>query len=276
MPMFSIDGNCVKCGLCADLCPAGIIKVKEDGAPFVAEEVEGRCIRCGQCVSFCPKRACYLGFQPQGERVLVDAGLMPSREAGETLLRSRRSVRRFKDEPLPRELLERILETARYAPTASNSQEVRWIVSETRERTKAIASRVIEFFRGAGQNDESAGGEGANRYAGITKIWDGGYDIITRGAPNLALVVMPTANLFPADGAIALTYLELAAHANGVGCCWAGFVTMAARSSRELCRFVGVRDDESIVGGQMMGFPMPTVAMSRLLPPRKKIDASWI
>ncbi len=276
MPMFSIDENCVKCGLCADLCPAGIIKVGEGGAPFVAKEVEGMCIHCGQCVSFCPKRACYLDFQPEGDRIPVDAGLMPSRESGETLLRSRRSIRRFKDEPLPRGLLERIFETARYAPTASNSQEVRWIVSETRERTKAIASRVIEFFRGSGESAGAAGGEGANRYAGITKIWDGGYDIITRGAPTVALAVMPTANLFHADGAIALTYLELAAHANGVGCCWAGFVTMAAWSDRELCRFVGVRDDETIVGGQMMGFPMPAVAMSKLLPPRKKIDVSWI
>ncbi len=275
MPMFSIDENCVKCGLCADLCPAGIIKTDESKAPFVAGEVEGRCIRCGQCVSFCPVRACYLDFQPVGDRVVVDAGLMPSAESAETLLRSRRSVRRFKDEPLPRALIEGLLDTARYAPTASNSQEVRWVVSETREKTKAIAGRVIEFFRETAAAI-AVGDEGARPYSGIVGVWDGGYDIITRGAPNLALAVMPSENRFHADGAIALTYLELAAHANGVGCCWAGFVTMAARNNRELCRSVGVRDDETIVGGQMMGFPAPAVAISKLLPPRKPIDVSWM
>ncbi len=273
MSFYSVDENCVRCGLCSQLCPAEIIETAVDGVPFVAPTNEAHCIRCGQCVSYCPTRACSLEFQPSSERVPVDAKLMPTPEACETFLRSRRSVRRFAQEPLPREVVLRILETARYAPTASNRQLVRWVVSETRERTREIAQKVIDTFK-ARLSRRDPGDSFAPYLVEVLKKWDAGHEIIFRGAPNLAIALMPADNDFHVDAAIALTYLELAAYANGVGCCWGGFFTIAARENPALREFVGARPDEAIVGAQMMG--TPALGASRLLPPRKRVDVSWI
>lgn len=65
---------------------------------------------------------------------------LPSAEQVEELVFSRRSVRNFKNKPVPRELLHRILDGARFAPTAKNTQELRWIVLETREQTEKLAA----------------------------------------------------------------------------------------------------------------------------------------
>ena len=57
-----------------------------------------------------------------------------------------------------------------------------------------------------------------------------GDDRLLRGAPHVAIAVTPAEYGWPEDGAIALTYLELAAHAMGIGCCWGGYLTTAIRS----------------------------------------------
>ncbi len=63
-------------------------------------------------------------------------------EALFSLLRERRSVREFKDEPLPRELLEKVLDAAILAPSASNKQPWRFFVMEGRVKIRALAAEV--------------------------------------------------------------------------------------------------------------------------------------
>ena len=272
MAMFRVDDRCLKCGLCAELCAARIIEFEKGRTPEVPAAAEDRCIRCGQCVSFCPALACSLAFQPEEDRRPVDRNLMPSAEEGETLLRSRRSVRRYRTEPLAEALILRILETARYAPTASNRQPVRWIVATGREMTLAVAALVIKDI--AGEIESSADPSG-HPLGPVLEAGRGGQDVIMRGAPHLAVAVVPADHFFPEDAALALTYFELAAHANSVGCCWAGYFTRAARRSRELRKFLGVGEGETVVGGQMFGFP-DGLGLCRLLPPRKKTDVAWL
>ena len=60
------------------------------------------------------------------------------------LLRARRSVRRFRPDPVPRALVERVLEAAVTAPSASNKQPWRFFVVETRATIAAMAAAVRE------------------------------------------------------------------------------------------------------------------------------------
>lgn len=60
------------------------------------------------------------------------------------LLERRRSVRRFKPDPIPRGDLERVLEAAISAPSASNKQPWRWLVITNRARIAEAASAVRE------------------------------------------------------------------------------------------------------------------------------------
>lgn len=55
-----------------------------------------------------------------------------------TLLKNRYSVRDFKDTPVPREALEKILEAARIAPTAKNMQPQKVFVLESSEAIRKV------------------------------------------------------------------------------------------------------------------------------------------
>lgn len=59
-------------------------------------------------------------------------------------LRARRSVRRFRDEPVPRETIARVLEGAIAAPSASNKQPWRFLVIDTRATIAKLAAAVRE------------------------------------------------------------------------------------------------------------------------------------
>jgi len=62
-------------------------------------------------------------------------------------LRSRRSVRHFLPEPVPQEIVERILETSIYAPSAHNRQPWRYVVVQSREAKLKLADQMGASFR---------------------------------------------------------------------------------------------------------------------------------
>lgn len=57
-----------------------------------------------------------------------------------TGIKERRSVRRFADKPVPRELITEIVEIARYAPSWKNTQTARYIVVDNPEKIAALAN----------------------------------------------------------------------------------------------------------------------------------------
>ena len=91
-------------------------------------------------MAFCPANACSAPGLSSQDCSPLRREQIPSAEQVEELVFSRRSVRNFKNKSVPRELLHRILDGARFAPTAKNTQELRWIVLETREQTEKLAA----------------------------------------------------------------------------------------------------------------------------------------
>jgi nitroreductase len=80
------------------------------------------------------------------------------------LLRSRRSVRRFKPEPPGRERIERLLEAAITAPSASNKQPWRFFVVSSRERIATMAGAVREAVERIARHVEPASEESFRAY----------------------------------------------------------------------------------------------------------------
>jgi coenzyme F420-0:L-glutamate ligase / coenzyme F420-1:gamma-L-glutamate ligase len=79
------------------------------------------------------------------------------RDQGLHLLRSRRSVRRFLPDPVPPETLQRILETAAFAPSAHNCQPWRFAVLSTSASRQRLAQALSDQFRHALIADQIAG-----------------------------------------------------------------------------------------------------------------------
>ncbi|MCJ7584557.1 MAG: nitroreductase family protein [Anaerolineales bacterium] len=62
-------------------------------------------------------------------------------------LRSRRSIRRFRPDPVPVAVIRRILKTATYAPSAHNNQPWRFAVLTTTETKNQLAEAMAADFR---------------------------------------------------------------------------------------------------------------------------------
>jgi len=273
MQVFSVDSlKCTKCGVCVKICPANIIKFNEKGMPEMGEKDANSCIKCGHCVLFCPSLANSLSFLKAEDLVETECLAMPGKAAGLNLLKTRRSTRCFKEEPISEEVLKEIFDAVRMAPTASNSQRVRWVLSSEREKTDEIRKLTFSWLRD--ELSKKPASRFFNMASYMTSKAAEGDDALLRGAPQIAFALVPKAYGWPEDGAIALTYLELAAHSVGAGVCWGGFVTTAARNYAKLRDFLGINENEHICGAQMLGYPL--LKPARQFPPRKEIDITVI
>lgn len=142
------------------------------------------------------------------------------------LARTRRSIRRYKPDSVPEEVLLRILEAARWAPSAVNSQPWHFLVITDRERRRSLGRRA--------------------RWHGIV-----GWSQIERAPVVVAILGDPRGNRwYVTDCSLAGANLMLAAHALGLGTCWiGGFEQAPVRSA------LGVPTDREIIGLVTLGYP---------------------
>lgn len=251
---------CTKCGLCIADCPAMIIAM-DSGYPAIAPEKEATCYRCQHCLAVCPTGAVsILGLKPTGSRPLT--GNLPDPYKLETLMKGRRSIRRYQDENLEPALLQKLLEVAWHAPTGVNSRQVRFTVVDDKDRMAALRNEVMSGLNRLVR--ENALPDGMSYYAGFIRMWEENrVDIIFRGAPHLLIASAPQNVPSPLpDCLIALTYFELFAQANGVGTVWGGLVKWAINDLLpETRKVLGIPDDHLI--GYTMLFGRPAVHYAR-------------
>ena len=128
------EDKCIGCGQCVKDCVACCIRLV-DGKAKIREEF---CIGCGHCYSICPKEAVELIGRGDGGGEPVSAPVDADALLG--MIKSRRSTRQYLDKPIPDEVMEKLLEAGRYAPTAENHQAVEFIVlDKVRDEAERIA-----------------------------------------------------------------------------------------------------------------------------------------
>jgi nitroreductase/NAD-dependent dihydropyrimidine dehydrogenase PreA subunit len=270
-PFLAIDeALCTFCGDCAAACPRGLISV-ESSLPTTPDNAAEVCIYCGHCVAVCPESAIdHVGIETaECQSLLGDWRSTPA--VVEQLIKGRRSIRRYRPEPVEKAILESVLDIARYAPTGMNSQTVEWLVVHDRAEVKKLASSVIEWMRDMTVKGQLIGG----RYnAGpLVAAWDAGYDPILRGCPHVIIAHGKKEDHFaPGSCIIALTTAELAALPFGLGACWAGFLHLGAMCSPDVQKSLGLPEGNAMYGGLMIGYPMETY---HAIPPRKKLNIAW-
>lgn len=249
MSVFVVNREtCVRCGTCSRVCPRLMIQKDPDGYPFVSEEDSPTCLQCGHCVIHCEKGAANLTFFASGDAQDLSAVRIPSEEEARRLLCTRRSVRRFLEKPLDRAAAEQVLDMARYAPSASNRQLVRWIAVTQKSTMTALKELYLAYL------EQDASMITDPRYARQGELLRRGLDPVFRGAPALLVAVLPGEYEWREDGAIALEYAELSAYALGIGACWAGFVTKALRRDPKARELLGIAQGEWVSGALLMGY----------------------
>lgn len=257
---FAIDtAACTKCGQCAADCPARIISMGE-GYPSIAPEKAATCYRCQHCLTVCPEGAVsILGLKPAGSVPL--AGGFPDPVQMETLIKGRRSVRRYREENLEPELLQRLLDVASHAPSGMNSRQLRFTVVDDRSKLAQLRDDIMAGLSRKKREGFPAGLEFLN---GFVSMWEEErIDFLFRGAPHLLIVSAPKNVASPVqDCLIALSYFELFAQSNGVGTVWDGLANHAINDLLpEFRTRLGIPEDHVI--GYAMAFGRPAVHYAR-------------
>jgi nitroreductase len=187
---------------------------------------------------------------------------LPTPAVIDRFLISRRSVREFKERPIARGTLEALLDVARRAPTASNSQKLHWIVVGDRAKVHALSAEAMNWLKISGISSAQLA------------QWEEGYDFVLRDAPAVIMVCTPADYGWgKQDCAIALTFLELAAETRGLGVCWAGYLTRVAGVYAPVRETLSVPEGHVVHGGLMLGERKYSY---RLVPPRKPLSVQWI
>jgi len=272
MSVFAIDSDkCDSCGVCSAECPAGIILIKEPGAlPYKAKGGELMCINCGHCVAVCPTGALHHERMEPEECVPISRKLLPSGAHVEHLMKSRRSIRVYKEKPVPRETLAKLIDIARYAPSGGNIQPVHWLVIEDREEIKRLGGLAVDWMRSMLQ--AMPGLDDQSHLGLIVSACDRGIDMIMHEAPHLIVAhAQIQFGLLQADCDIALTYLELAAYSMGLGACWNGLFYMTSNHPT-VKEALQLPEGHQCFGAMLIGYPKYKY---RRIPLRKEPKVVW-
>jgi len=263
--------KCEKEGICVEVCPLGILVLDKDKGPEVRPGMTQFCIACGHCVAACPHGALDNVRNPLAEQPQLKCFPVIDKKTALEFLRSRRSVRCYKQDPVPREITLELLEAARYAPSGHNSQGVAYIVVEEPKALQRICQIVLDWMAEMVRTQS----ELANRLhmPGIIKAHERGEDRILRKAPQLIVATAPRQlRAAQVSTYLALEYVELYATTLGLGTCWAGFAQICAQQYQALPGFLNIAKDRLITGMMMVGFPHFSYYR---MPARNPLQVNW-
>ena len=261
--MVIIDKEtCIGCGLCAGDCLGWAISMESDKAEVVKD-----CFHCGHCVAICPTGAVRFEGEEYDMRDVepLGGGFGIAPEQMLHAIKSRRTIRQYQKSPLSRAELETILEAGRFSPTASNAQNVSYIVftGET-ERLRALAMAELRKLK----DDEEAFYTVFPPPMSLSRVHFEDDDFLFKGAPAVILTVSPHA----VNAAIASCNMEMEAAALGLGALYVGFFARLAAHSEALRSFLGLRAEDTVVTCLALGYP--DVEYRRTVP-RKKAQIDW-
>jgi nitroreductase/ferredoxin-like protein FixX len=260
MTVLKLDKiKCNKCSKCIFVCPLGIFKSDNSSIPAIDEEKIQSCLECGHCVAICDANAISLNDCNVGECIEIKNNV--SFNILSNIIQTRRSIRNYNDEIIPKEDITKLIQLTKWMPTARNKCPVNWTVIHNPAKVHKLSEMVVQLF------------QEHNMLPEIVAAWDTGVDIINRGAPHLVLCHTKRDAMMPViDSTIAMTAFDLAASAMDFGTCWAGFFMMAVKDSPDIAKECGVPDDEDIHAAMMLGVPKFNY---KNIPNRPELEIHW-
>lgn len=290
--MINIDFNkCTYCQKCVDVCPARIFnyqtsKGKKEEIRTINQDL---CILCGHCVAICPDNAVlhdslspelFLPLEPPKIRT----------ESLRSLMLGRRSIRAYEADPVPRNLIEQLVEVAVHAGTASNRQNVQFTVVQEKPLLQEVEDLVVEILwkqlkklgnpllRTLARLRYSKEDLQAyyRYYQSFKRSVEGKAfrGAILRGAPAAIVVHAPGKTIMDAaNSALAIANMTMMAQTLELGVCWAGFLVEAAHRSSQVNGILHIPKSRNILGCLLVGYPKHHY--SKIIP-RKQPQVEWL
>jgi nitroreductase len=140
----------------------------------------------------------------------------------EECLRTRRSIRHFEETPVPRDILDQVLDICRYSPTSKNSESYYFVVIQS--------GKKLDYLAGVRGTNSSP---------------------IGRAPMAIAICADPTKSRKPDhDACIAAYHFMIAAWQYGLGTCWIG-----SMDTEEVKTKLGIPQEHYIATITPLGYP---------------------
>jgi len=260
--------KCTKCRMCIEVCPAKIIVMGENVPEITIEE---RCIACGHCVAVCSQAALDNEKNPLAKQVPIETFPVLDPSTAARFLRSRHSVRCYKREPVKHETMLKLLDMARFAETAGNSQGLSYLVMDDPEILQKIIAVTVDWME-----EQYLGGHSwAARYGRYISVYrETGQDVILRSAPTVVFALAAEELRTGWDNArYSLAYAEIYATTLGLGTVWGGFVELCATAKYQpLLELLPIPQGKKVCGAIMAGYPKYTY---KRLVERNPLEVIW-
>jgi nitroreductase len=156
------------------------------------------------------------------------------------VIKKRRSVRAYKEKPLPKSVVADILDAARYAPSARNLQPLQYKVITNKTLIKRLSDGVTEALKGQGLSLKAPPTVQHNYFY---------------SAPLLIIIVAPKENTFAiSDAALAVQNIMLYATSINLGSCFIGMARLLQHSEK-LMKELHIGEDMNILAAVICGYP---------------------
>ncbi|NHJ83899.1 MAG: 4Fe-4S dicluster domain-containing protein [Asgard group archaeon] len=264
---------CNGCEACIEICPRDCLTIDIDKKAIVNSSL---CHDCGHCISICPKKAIKHRYLPNEDYGLIEDKIDLAEVTGEKMyyfLKALRSTRKYKQKEVKKEILERLVDLVRYAPTGHHSQNVViTIITNPGEiqKIKDVFSKVCYDFIKKADNPIitlimkliGKGGkvrkmkEASPRFIRMINGFKEGIDYLFHGAPVIVIFHANKKSIVPADNCtIASDYMRIAAQAENLGSCYIGYLTQFARNSKQIRKVIHLPQNHQVYQTIILGHP---------------------
>ncbi len=182
-------------------------------------------------------------------------------------INKRRSIRAYEPKPVPRELVQAVIDAGNEAPSAMNSQPWRFVAVQNEAAKKNLLAAALPRAKRITEQVKDVDPE---RYELIKKRYAELPDPVYYSAPAVIFVIgngRYAAHSCP----LCCENMMLAAHALGLGTCWVGFGAMAVEEP-EVRQLLELQDGEAIFGPILLGYPKGEAQR----PNKKAANVKWI
>jgi nitroreductase len=194
----------------------------------------------------------------------------------ERLIKTRRSVRLFKKDDVPDELVERLIDLAHWAPSGMNAQPWKFVVIKNRGLLEEIRRATVKGLELTMKVFTKRQPHwrlmkllvrilkpsmyrimDPRALQGSRALLEVPHTDVLLKAPVLILVLGNNGSSTALEDCSAATQtLALAAHAHGLGSCWVGFVEKFLPMNRKLCKRLGIGGEWFLATVSALGYPI--------------------
>ncbi len=170
-------------------------------------------------------------------------------------IHDRRSVRSYSDKRVPEEIIKDILRAGVYAPNGMNTQGLRFVVMENKERIDHYSGIAKELFIAGMSMNRPKNEPVPENLQGLMRTLSNPEFHLFYHAPVVIFVFAHPSTLTPSeDASLAVENMFLYARSLGIGSCWIGFASSLAHSL-DFLKECQVPSDHKLVAQLILGYP---------------------